>query len=317
MLRLILYRLFYGLLTLFVVSLVVFAATQALPSDPAQAILGREAADPARLEALRRELNLDQPLALQYWSWLSGVLVLDFGTSLSGGMPVSELLGPRIQASLSLMLITAVIAAPIAMAIGAFAALRRDRRFDHSSSMVTLVLAAVPEFAVGIVAILLLSTGGLKLLPAVYAGSSTEVLSNPDQLVLPVLTLAIAVSPPIIRMMRASMIEVLESEYVQQARLKGLPERTVIWRHAAPNAIGPVAQVIALQLGWLAGGVVAIEFLFNFPGIGKALMDAIEARNLPVIQAVTLLIAAVYVLVNLVADVVGLAANPKVRVSSR
>ncbi|WP_017558710.1 ABC transporter permease [Nocardiopsis baichengensis] len=317
MLRLILYRLCYGLLTLFVVSLVVFAATQALPSDPAQAILGREAADPARLEALRRELNLDQPLALQYWSWLSGVLVLDFGTSLSGGMPVSELLGPRIQASLTLMLITAVIAAPIAMAIGAFAALRRDRRFDHSSSMITLVLAAVPEFAVGIVAILLLSTGGLKLLPAVYAGSSTEVLSNPDQLVLPVLTLAIAVSPPIIRMMRASMIEVLESEYVQQARLKGLPERTVIWRHAAPNAIGPVAQVIALQLGWLAGGVVAIEFLFNFPGIGKALMDAIEARNLPVIQAVTLLIAAVYVLVNLVADVVGLAANPKVRVSSR
>lgn len=317
MLRLILYRLFYGLLTLFVVSLVVFAATQALPSDPAQAILGREAADPARLEALRRELNLDQPLALQYWNWLSGVLVLDFGTSLSGGMPVSELLGPRIQASLTLMLVTAVIAAPIAMAIGALAALRRDRRFDHASSMITLVLAAVPEFAVGIVTILLLATGGLKLLPAVYAGSSTEVLSNPDQLVLPVLTLAIAVSPPIIRMMRASMIEVLESEYVQQARLKGLPERTVIWRHAAPNAIGPVAQVIALQLGWLAGGVVAIEFLFNFPGIGKALMDAIEARNLPVIQAVTLLIAAVYVLVNLVADVVGLAANPKVRVSSR
>lgn len=317
MLRLILYRLFYGLLTLFVVSLVVFAATQALPSDPAQAILGREAADPARLAALREQLNLDQPLALQYWSWLSGVAVLDFGTSLSGGMPVSELLGPRIQASLTLMLVTAVIAAPIAMVIGAFAALRRDRRFDHTSSMVTLVLAAVPEFAIGIAGILLLATGGLKLLPAVYAGSSTEVLANPDQLVLPVLTLAIAVSPPIIRMMRASMIEVLESEYVQQARLKGLPERTVIWRHAAPNAIGPVAQVIALQLGWLAGGVVAIEFLFNFPGIGKALMDAIEARNLPVIQAVTLLIAAVYVLVNLVADVVGLAANPKVRVSSR
>ncbi|WP_017623324.1 ABC transporter permease [Nocardiopsis chromatogenes] len=317
MLRLILYRLFYGLLTLFVVSLVVFAATQALPSDPAQAILGREAADPDRLAALREQLNLDQPLALQYWSWLSGVAVLDFGTSLSGGMPVSELLGPRIQASLTLMLVTAVIAAPIAMVIGAFAALRRDRRFDHTSSMVTLVLAAVPEFAVGIAGILLLATGGLKLLPAVYAGSSTEVLANPDQLVLPVLTLAIAVSPPIIRMMRASMIEVLESEYVQQARLKGLPERTVIWRHAAPNAIGPVAQVIALQLGWLAGGVVAIEFLFNFPGIGKALMDAIEARNLPVIQAVTLLIAAVYVLVNLVADVVGLAANPKVRVSSR
>ncbi|GAA1072113.1 ABC transporter permease [Nocardiopsis composta] len=317
MTRLILYRLGYGVLTLFVVSLVVFGATQALPSDPAQAILGREAADPARLEALRQQLNLDQPLALQYWHWLAGAVVFDFGTSLAGGMPVAELLGPRIQASLTLMLITAVIAAPIAMAIGAFAALRRDRRFDHTSSMVTLVLAAVPEFAVGIVLILLLATGALQVLPAVYAGSSEDVLSSPDQLVLPVLTLGIAVSPPIIRMMRASMIEVLESEYVQQARLKGLPERTVIWRHAAPNAIGPVAQVIALQLGWLAGGVVAIEFLFNFPGIGKALMEAIEARNLPVIQAVTLLIAVVYVVVNLLADIVGLAANPKVRVSSR
>ncbi|GAB3494149.1 ABC transporter permease [Nocardiopsis coralliicola] len=317
MTRMILYRLGYGVLTLFVVSLVVFAATQALPGDPAQAILGRDSADTARLEALREQLNLDQPLAVQYGTWLLSALTWDFGMSLSGGMPVSELLAPRIQASLTLMLITAVIAAPIAMAIGAFAAVRRDRGFDHGSSMVTLVVAALPEFAVGIILILLLSTGGLKLFPAVYAGSSEAVLDRPEQLVLPVLTLAIAVSPPIIRMMRASMIEVLESEYVQQARLKGLSERTVLLRHAAPNAIGPVAQVIAVQLGWLAGGVVAIEFLFNFPGIGKALMEAIEARNMPVIQAVTLLIAAVYVVVNLLADIVGLAANPKVRVSSR
>ncbi|MEU2974323.1 ABC transporter permease, partial [Nocardiopsis alba] len=151
-----------------------------------------------------------------------------------------------------------------------------------------------------------------KLVPSVYARDG-----GPEQWVLPVLTLALAVAPPIVRMMRATMIEVLESEYVQQARLKGMSERTVLWRHAAPNAIGPVAQVVALQLAWLAGGVVAIEFLFNFPGIGKILMDAIENRDVPLIQAVVLLIAGIYILVNLIADVIGLAANPKVRVANR
>ncbi|QBI55620.1 ABC transporter permease [Streptomonospora litoralis] len=314
--RLILHRLFYGLLTLFVVSLVVFLATQALPGDAARAMLGRNAT-PERLETLRAQLNLDDPLALQYGKWVAGLFVLDFGDSYANALPVAEYLGPRISGSLTLMGISAVIATPIAVLLGAFSALRRDRAADHATSLASLVVAAVPEFAVGILLILAFATGALHVLPAVFAGSAGSVLADPVQLVLPVATLVIAVSPPIIRMMRASMIEVLESEYVQQARLKGLPESTVIWRHAAPNAIGPVAQVIAVQLGWLAGGVVAIEFLFGFPGIGLALMDAIATRDIPVVQAVTLLIAMVYIVVNLLADVVGLAANPKVRVSSR
>ncbi|GAB3462269.1 ABC transporter permease [Streptomonospora sediminis] len=314
--RLILYRLGYGLLTLFVVSLVVFLATQALPGDAARAILGRDATA-ERVAVLRDQLNLNDPLAVQYGKWIGGVVTFDLGDSFANARPVAEYLAPRVTGSFALLGLSALIATPIAVLLGAFSAIRRDRAADHATSMVSLVLASLPEFAVGILLILGLSTGWLHLLPPVFAGTASAVLDDPVQLILPVLTLAIAVSPPIIRMMRASMIEVLESEYVQQARLKGLPERVVIWRHAAPNAIGPVAQVIAVQLGWLAGGVVAVEFLFAFPGIGLALMDAISTRDIPVIQAVTLLIAAVYIVVNLLADVVGLAANPKVRVSAR
>ena len=311
MTRLIVVRLFFGALTLWAVSLVVFAATQALPGDAAQLILGRDAT-PERLEALRNQLSLHEPVAVQYMQWLQGLLQGDLGTSFSNRMPVAEFLAAPVQSSLTLMGLAALVATPIALFVGAFSALRRDRAFDHTSSMGTLVIASIPEFVVGILLILLLGPGGLDLFPSVYSREG-----GPDQWVLPVLTLALAVAPPIVRMMRATMIEVLESEYVQQARLKGMNERTVLWRHAAPNAIGPVAQVVALQLAWLAGGVVAIEFLFNFPGVGKVLMDAIENRDVPLIQASVLLIAGVYIVVNLIADVIGLAANPKVRVANR
>lgn len=280
MTRLILNRLLFGLITLFAVSVVVFLATQTLPGDAARAILGREAT-PERLDAMREQLHLYDPLVVQYGKWLAGVATLDFGQSFAAGLPVGEYLAPRVSNSLWLMGFAAIIATPVALALGAYSALRRDKGTDHATSMGTLILASLPEFAVGIVLILVFSTGWLRLFPPVFGGGAGAVWQYPDQLVLPVLTLALAVSPPIVRMMRASMIEVLESEYVQQARLKGLPERTVIWRHAAPNAIGPVAQVIALQLAWLAGGVVAIEYLFRFPGIGLALMDAITTRDLP------------------------------------
>ncbi|MEU3017916.1 MULTISPECIES: ABC transporter permease [unclassified Nocardiopsis] len=311
MTRLIVVRLLFGALTLWAVSLVVFAATQALPGDAAQLILGRDAT-PERLEALRDQLNLHQPVAVQYAQWLQGLLQGDLGTSFSNRLPVADYLADPVRGSLTLMGLSALVATPVALFVGAFSALRRDRAFDHTSSMGTLVLASVPEFVVGILLILLLGPGGLGVFPSVYSRDG-----GPEQWVLPVLTLALAVAPPIVRMMRATMIEVLESEYVQQARLKGMDERTVLWRHAAPNAIGPVAQVVALQLAWLAGGVVAIEFLFNFPGVGKVLMDAISNRDVPLIQAVVLLIAGIYILVNLVADVIGLAANPKVRVANR
>ncbi|OLB79706.1 MAG: peptide ABC transporter permease [Actinobacteria bacterium 13_2_20CM_2_71_6] len=315
--RLAVKRLGFGALILWAVSVVVFLATQALPGDAAHAILGREAT-PERLAALRAQLHLGQPLPAQYLSWLRGIVTFDPGTSLANGLPVSAYLGPRIGNSLLLMLCAALVSTPIALLLGTWSALRRDRFVDHATALGTLVLAALPEFVVGIVLVIVFATGVFHALPAVFvADGSAPVWADPAQLVLPTLTLVLAIGPYIVRMMRATMVEVLESEYVQQARLKGLSERTVLLRHALPNALGPVVQVIALQLAWLAGGVVVVEFLFRYPGIGFALVDAVNNRDLPVVQALSLLIAGVYIVVNLLADLVSLATNAKVRTAAR
>ncbi len=313
MLRMLLKRAAFGLLTLLVVSLVVFLATQALPGDAARAILGREAT-PERLAALREQLHLGGSVPSQYLHWLGDLLRLNLGTSLAGNRPVSELMAPTLLNSTVLMLCAALTATPVAVAVGTLSALRKDTALDHATGVVTLVLAALPEFVVGILLVLVFATGVLHVFPAVFVSTPGEpAWSNPAQLVLPTLTLVLAVCPYIIRIMRATMLEVLDSQYVQQARLKGLPERTVILRHALPNSIGPVAQVLALQLAWLVGGVVIVEYLFRFPGIGFQLIDSVNNRDLPLIQALVLAIALFYVIVNLAADVVTLAANPKVR----
>jgi peptide/nickel transport system permease protein len=317
MTRLVLRRLLTGIVILWAVSVLVYLTTMALPGDAAQAILGREAT-PARLQAVRDQMNLDQPPLSQYLHWLRGVLTFDLGTSFATNEPIAELIAPRMANSLVLMTLAALIATPVAIAIGTWSALRRDRTADHATSMVTLVLASLPEFVVGILLVLLLSTGLFHLLPAVFVATRPgPIWVDPTQLVLPTLTLVLAVGPYIVRMMRATMIEVLESPYVLQARLKGLPGRTVLWRHALPNAIGPVVQVVALQLAWLAGGVVLVEFLFRFPGIGFALVDAVTNRDILVVQDLSLLIAALYIVVNLVADLVALATNPRVRTAQR
>jgi len=311
--RLLFRRSLFGLFTLWVVSLVVFLATQALPGDAAQAILGREAT-PDRLAALREQLHLGGSLPEQYLSWLGNLLTFNLGTSLAGGVPVSVAVAPNLINSSILMICAALIAIPLSIGIGTWSALRKDTAVDHVTGIITLVLASLPEFVVGVLLVLLLATGLFHLFPAVFVlVPGQQVWANPAQLVLPVLTLVLAVSPYIIRIMRATMLEVLDTQYIQQARLKGLPERTVIIRHALPNAIGPVAQVIALQLAWLIGGVVIVEFLFRFPGIGFQLIDAVTNRDLPVVQALTIIIALFYVVVNLFADVITLAANPKVR----
>ncbi|HET8599908.1 MAG TPA: ABC transporter permease [Segeticoccus sp.] len=317
MTKLLVRRILSGLVILFAVSILVFLTTKALPGDAAQAILGREAT-PARLAAVRSQLHLDQSPVMQYLAWLKGILTGQLGSSFATGESIASLITPRMMNSLVLMGISAAIATPVAIVLGTWSALRRDRAADHLTSMVTLVLASMPEFVVGILLVLLLSTGVFHLLPAVFVAKRPgPIWVDPSQLVLPTLTLVLAVGPYIVRMMRATMVEVLESQYVLQARLKGLPERVVLWRHAIPNAIGPVAQVIALQLAWLAGGVVIVEFLFRFPGIGFALVDAVNNRDILVVQDISLLIAAVYIVVNLAADVVALAANPRVRTAAR
>jgi len=306
-------RLLLGLIVLVMVSLVVFAATQALPGDPARAILGRSAT-PQSLAALRRHLHLNRPVIDQYLSWIGGLLHGNFGLSLAANEPVSKLLAPRLVNSAVLVAISAIVSIPLSIAIGSWAAFKRERTFDVLSTNLLLALAAVPEFVVAVVLVILLATTVSQALPAVsIIPPGSRPWDHPSALVLPVLTLVIAVAPYVARIMRASMIEVLESDYVEMARLKGLPERTVLVRHALPNALGPVFQVIALNLAYLAGGIIVVEYVFQYTGIGSGLQEAVFNHDLPVVQALAMLIAALYVVLNLLADVATIMVTPKLR----
>ncbi len=307
-------RVLLGLLVLVMVSLVVFAATQALPGDPARAILGRSAT-PQSLAALRARLHLDRPVIEQYLTWVSGLLHGNLGISLAAQEPVSTLLAPKLVNSAVLVAVSAVVSIPLSVAIGSWAALKREKVFDTLSSNLLLVLAALPEFVVAVVLVILLATTVFpNVLPSIsIIPPGSRPWDNPKVLVLPALTLVIAVAPYVARIMRASMVEVLESDYVEMARLKGLPERTVLVRHALPNALGPVFQVIALNLAYLAGGIVVVEYVFNYTGIGSALQDSVVNHDLPVVQALAMLIAAVYVTLNLLADVATIVVTPRLR----
>jgi peptide/nickel transport system permease protein len=317
LIRLILRRLAQGVLTLFLISLIVFAAVLALPGDAATAILGREAT-PDRVAALREQLNLNDSVVTQYLEWIGGVLTGSFGESAATQQPVSELLSDRVANTGFLVFVAAVVAIPLSIGIGVWTAMRRDRPADHITSTTTLVLAALPEFVIGIGLILLFATSVFEWFPAVsLLAPDQRAWTEPSVVVLPATTLVLAVTPYISRIMRGSMIEVLESEYVTMARLKGLPERTVIWRHAVPNAIVPAIQVTALQLAWMAGGVVVVEFVFSFPGIGSAFIDAVDNRDILVVQAITLLAAAIYVVLNLLADLATIAVTPRLRTEAR
>ena len=311
--RLVVRRLLLGVLTLFLVSLVVFAATEVLPGDAARAVLGREAT-PDRLQALRVQLHLDRPAATQYWLWLTGTLTGDLGNSLVNGQPVYRLVAPRVANSATLLLLVGLIGIPPSILIGILAALRRDRGFDAAISVAALAVAAVPEFVIGIGLIVVFATVLLHWLPPVsLVPPGSSILADPKILVLPILTLVIVIFTYIFRMMRASMIEVMESDYVEMARLKGLSWRRLILLHALPNAIAPTVQVVALTFAYLAGGVVVVEYVFGFPGIGQGLVNAIVSRDIPMIQCVVLLLAAFYVGVNILADVIAVLVTPRLR----
>ena len=311
--KFILRRLGVSVFILFAVSVIIFCATLLLPGSPATAILGQQAT-PERIAALEAEMNLDQPPLTRYLLWLGGIFTGDVGTSTSTGGPVSELLGEPLVNSLVLMLLAAAISIPVGVLLGVYAAWWRGYKRDSAITWVTLILAALPEFVIGIALVTLFATSVFQILPAVtMSPPGSRVWEFPMQLVLPTLTLAFVVTPYVARMTRATMIEALESGYVEMARLKGVPERRVVFRHALPHAVGPIAQVVAIQLAWLAGGIVVVEYLFRYPGLGVALIDAVNYRDVQVVQAVSLLIAAVYVVVNLLADLVSIAANPKLR----
>jgi peptide/nickel transport system permease protein len=310
-------RLALSVLILLGVSILVFVATQALPGDPAQQILGHAAARD-QLVALRHELGLDRPLLSQYLHWIGDLLRGSLGTSLATRESVSSIISERGLNSLALVACSAGIAIPLSLLLGTFAAVRRDRPSDHASQIVLLVLTALPEFVIGLGLLLLLATSVFHALPAVaLIPPGDNAFEHPSELALPVLTLVLTVIPYLARLQRAAMIDVLDSEYVQMARLKGVRERAVIRRHALRNSVVPIIQGSALTLIYLTGGIVTIEYLFAFPGLGSALAAGVQSRDLPVVQAIVLLFAASYVVFNLLADVLTIYASPRLRTRFR
>jgi peptide/nickel transport system permease protein len=302
-----------GILTLVLVSILVFAATQTLPGNAASAVL-LNTATPQRLHALEVQLGLNRPAVDQYWTWLTGVLHGNFGKSLANGQPVGTLIGGRILNSLALVVLAGAIGTLIGVGLGVLAAARRDSVFDHVLSVTSLGVTALPEFVVAVVLIIFFAAVVVHWFPAVSVFvPGTAPWSNPKELVLPVATLVIVVVPYVFRMMRASMIDALESDYVQMARLKGVPKWRVLLFHALPNAIAPTIQVIGLTFLYLAGGVVVVEYMFNYPGLGQALVSAVSDRDIPQIQAIVLVLAAFYIAVNILTDVIALAVSPRRR----
>ncbi len=302
-----------GILTLVLVSILVFAATQVLPGNAASAVL-LNTATPARLHALETQLGLNRPATAQYWTWLTGVLHGNFGKSLANGQPVGTLVGGRIVNSLVLVVLAGVIGTLIGVGLGVFAAARRDSLFDHVLSVIALAVTALPEFVVAVVLVIFFAAVVIHWFPAVSVFvPGTAPWSNPKELVLPVATLVIVIVPYVFRMMRASMIDALESDYVQMAQLKGVPRWRILLLHALPNAIAPTIQVIGLSFLYLAGGVVVVEYIFNYPGLGQALVNAVSDRDIPQIQAIVLVLAAFYIAVNILTDVIALAVSPRRR----
>jgi len=315
--RLLARRLSLGVVTLGLASVVVFVATQLLPGDAARAVLGRDAS-PARLAAFRHEYGLDASPFAQYWHWLSGLLTGDPGVSLASHTGVWPQTEPHVANSLYLLGAVALLGIPLSLAFGAWSAVRRDRVPDTVVSTLALVLAALPEFVVAIGLILLLATGAAHVLPPVsLVPPGSSVWENPKVLVLPTLTLTIAIFPYVYRMFRSSLVSVLESEFIEMACLKGVGSLRLLIVHAAPNALAPVVQAIGLTLAYLAGGVVVVEYVFGYPGVGQQFVGAVNSRDLPVIQLIASLLAAFYIVTNIAADVVVILTTPRLRRRSR
>jgi peptide/nickel transport system permease protein len=302
-----------AVVTLVVVSIIVFASTQLLPGNAAKAKLGKQATK-ASLTALEKQLGLNTSPWHQYLHFIGGLLRGDPGNSLTSGQPIMNDLTPRLGNSGFLVLVAAAISIPLSLLIGSLAAVRRDGILDELSSFLQRVLASIPEFVIGLALIALFATSVFHLFPAVsIIPPGSPPWSNLDAIWLPALTLVLVVTPNIALIMRAAMIEVLESDYIESARLTGVPERQIVVRHALPNALAPAFQVIALNLAYLAGGVIVVESVFSFTGIGVAMRDAVLNRDFPTAQVVTMIIAAVYVVTNLAADIGTILVTPRLR----
>ncbi|WGV15599.1 ABC transporter permease [Fuscovulum ytuae] len=302
-------RLLLGLLTLFVISVVIFGATELLPGDLARELLGQSATEET-LAALRAQLGLNEPAPVRYWNWLTGVLHGDFGVSMATKKPILELVGTRLEHTMFLALYAAAMSVPLSLILGVLAALWRNSIFDRASNSLALTAISFPEFFVAYILILWLSQTGffpsmVRITPATTFGDMLYMCF------LPALTLTLVVTAHMMRMTRAAIINLLANPYIEMARLKGMAPLRVVLRHAVPNALAPIINVVALNLAYLITGVVVVEVVFVYPGLGQLMVDAVTNRDIPVVQAIALIFAAAYVLLNLIADVLSTITNPR------
>lgn len=312
MLRLVLTRLGLAALSLLAVSVIIFWCVEFLPGDAAERVLGRNAT-PESLALLRAKLHLDLSGGERYLRWLTALLSGDLGTSLVADRPVGSYIASRILNTALLSGIALLLYIPVSIALGVTTALYRGRLADHAISVIVLIFMCLPEFVIGI---LLISIFAIKLawLPPLALISQAQTFGQLLQLIaLPTITIVAAMSAYAVRMMRESLIEVLESSYVLMARLKGLPRWRVLLFHALPNALGPAINITALNVAWMIGGVVVVEAVFEFPGIGRLMVDSISNKDMPVILAISMVMTGAYILINLVADLLVILLNPKLR----
>jgi peptide/nickel transport system permease protein len=305
-------RLGLALLTLVLLSLIIFFAGSVLPGNPGRAILGPFASQHA-VEALNQTLGVNRPLVAQYWSWVTGILHGDLGTSYQYRLPVSTFLFPALGRSLKLAILAFVILVPLSILGGVLAALYRGRFVDRSISVTGLSLTSIPEFVSGIVLIVVFAIG-LKWFPVTATPPpGTSPLVQLRYLILPAIPLVLVLFGYIARMARAGTIEALDSDYVRTAVLKGLPRSTVIWRHVLRNSLLPTITVIATQCGYLIGGLVIVETLFNYPGLGRLIVTAATNKDFPMLEAGILVIGIVYLGATLIADILYTILNPRIR----
>jgi peptide/nickel transport system permease protein len=305
-------RLALGLVTIFVISVLIFVGVEALPGDLAEAILGQEAT-PETVAAFRKELKLDLPPHVRYFAWLGGLIKGDLGNSLANGRPIAELIGWRFGNTIFLAAVAAVVAVPIAVILGILAALYRNTLFDKIISMATLSTISFPEFFVAYILIALFSVK-IEIFPSISnINSQMPFWQKIDAIILPCLTLTLVVVAHMMRQTRAAIINILASPFIEMAQLKGLKRIRVIVLHAFPNALSPVINVIALNLAYLVVGVVIVEVVFVYPGLGQLLVDSVSKRDIPLVQASGLIFAATYVSLNLLADILSIISNPRLR----
>ncbi|MFC4055746.1 ABC transporter permease [Actinomadura syzygii] len=294
-----------GVVTLWCISVIVFVATQAMPGDVAHIILGAGAtAD--QIAQLNKNMGLDEPLLTQYWDWLGNVLTGNMGNSLVSGQPVSELLSERIFNSATLTVIAMILILPLSLLVGLLAAVFRDRFFDRSYLGTSLVVTATPDFVLGSLVIAVFGTVVFKVLPPVSLIPPGDApWQHPKQLIMPLAVMTLVGVTYLSRLVRVSFIDVLESEYVQLATIKGLSTRRILFRHALPNALAPSIPAASIMAAYTIAGSVVIEYLFGYPGIGSALVDAVAGHDLPMVQAIIMLMAAAFFCFNQLADVLG------------